>query len=71
MNNIAKVLGMISYIACVIVGSYKFGWGGSLLCLAAWMSAVLYCGGKYAQDEDEEEPECDSQEDERDERETD
>ena len=29
---VQKILGIIGYVACVAVGSFKFGWQGSALC---------------------------------------
>lgn len=52
-----KILGIIGYMACVAVGSRKFGWQGSALCLAAWLSACIYLSGKYAAQGDGEESE--------------
>lgn len=56
--NLKKILGMVGYAACIVVGNYKFGWPGSLLCCAVWVSCCLYIDG--ASDVDEEEPEHDS-----------
>lgn len=58
--NLTKILGIVGYAACIVVGNYKFGWPGSVLCLAAWVSACLYCDGCWKADTDEEEPEHDS-----------
>lgn len=50
---IQKILGIIGYVACVAVGSYKFGWQGSALCLAAWLTACIYVDGLHAQDDED------------------
>lgn len=59
MKKKQRIIGVLAYIACVVVGNIKFGWGGSLLCLAAWISACIFCDG-YEANTDEEEPEHDS-----------
>lgn len=56
--NLTKILGMVGYIACCLVGNYKFGWPGGLLCIAAWMSACLFFTRQAHTTE--EEPEHDS-----------
>lgn len=53
MGKRLKRIGYIAYIACVAVGSYKFGWAGSLLCCSAWISACIYCDGKFKEDKND------------------
>lgn len=61
---IKKIVAFILYIACIVVGCYKFGYAGGLLVLAAWIAACMFCDDDY-EDEDEDE---DSQEDEHEQR---
>lgn len=57
---LTKILGMVGYIACCLVGNYKFGWPGGLLCIAAWMSACLFFTRQaHTTEEESEHDSCD------------
>ena len=55
-----KILGIVGYAACIVVGNYKFGWPGGLLCCAAWVSACLFFTRQaHTTDEEPERDSCD------------
>lgn len=57
--NCKKIIAFILYIACVIVGTIKFGWAGALLVMATATTVMIYCADDDVY-EDEDEPEHDS-----------
>lgn len=57
---VRKIIAFILYLACVLVGCYKFGYAGGLLAAAAWATGCFYCWNDNGYVDEEDEPEHDS-----------
>ena len=55
MMNFEHILGYLCLCLCVVVGWHKFGFAGVLMAVACLTSAMLFCGGRKAHDDDEDE----------------